>query len=75
VIFLQPVDLETLKKQFKDYDVDGNGVLDKDELCEIFKKNGKSDSEAKAAVDEFFKKHDHDGDGQVTWAEFLKTYE
>jgi len=38
VIFLQPVDLETLKKQFKDYDVDGNGVLDKDELCEIFKK-------------------------------------
>ena len=50
--------IETMKKAFKSYDKDGNGVLDKDEIFDLltnhFKEQGIKKKPTRADVEDFF---------------------
>merc|ERR550517_2284821 len=59
------------KAAFRRFDVNGDGVMDKDEMKQMMSSAaGKSVSPAE--VDALFKKGDLDGDGQIDMHEFLK---
>lgn len=66
-----------LKKQFRAYDLDGNGTLSSDELTDIimlmakFVGEKKSEAQAKTEADALFKKLDVNRDGSVELSEFI----
>ena len=66
--------IETMKKAFKSYDKDGNGVLDKDEILDLltnhFKEQGIKKKPNKADIDAFFASLDDDHSGEVDFEEF-----
>ena len=66
--------VETMKKAFKSYDKDGNGVLDRREVVDLltnhFKENGIKRKPKKADVDEFFDNLDEDHSGVIDFEEF-----
>ena len=66
--------LETMKKAFKSYDKDGNGVLDRREIVDLltnhFKENGIKRKPTKQDVDEFFDSLDEDHSGVIDFEEF-----
>ena len=63
-----------MKKAFKSYDKDGNGVLDKREVVDLltnhFKEEGIKRKPCKADVDEFFSTLDEDHSGSIDFTEF-----
>jgi Ca2+-binding EF-hand superfamily protein len=63
-----------MKKAFKSYDKDGNGVLDRREVVDLltnhFKENGVKRRPTKADVDEFFNNLDEDHSGSIDFTEF-----
>jgi len=68
-------EIQMIRKSFKAYDTDGNGVIEKPELVKAMKDVGLKDEEINEVVNEFLRTHDYDGDGKVTWEEFLKTFD
>ena len=66
--------IEVMRRAFKSYDKDGNGVLDKDEIIDLltnhFKEQGIKKKPTMADVDEFFSKLDDDHSGEVEFEEF-----
>ena len=66
--------LQTMKKAFKSYDKDGNGVLDRREVVDLltnhFKEEGIKKKPKKADVDEFFNNLDQDHSGVIDFDEF-----
>lgn len=67
----QYTELDTLmKKVFKDFDLDGSGFIDSNELAEVAKSLGKAlDS---AELDECLKDLDMNKDGKISYDEFSK---
>ena len=68
--------LQTMKKAFKSYDKDGNGVLDRREVVDLltnhYKEQGIKKRPTKADVDEFFDNLDVDHSGVIDFEEFKK---
>ncbi|CAM9901863.1 unnamed protein product, partial [Choristocarpus tenellus] len=64
---------DKLKFAFMTYDEDGNGVITKQELSHILKANHMAQSEAEVArkTDTIMNQADKDGDGVVTFDEFV----
>lgn len=62
-------DMVHLAQTFDLYDADGTGLLDAEELSELLASLGRESSEAQASA--LLKGMDHDGDGEVSRAEFL----
>ena len=66
--------IEVMRRAFKSYDKDGNGVLDKDEIIDLltnhFKEQGIKKKPTMADVDEFFNQLDDDHSGEVEFEEF-----
>lgn len=66
--------LATMKKAFKSYDKDGNGVLDRREVVDLltnhFKEQGIKRRPTKADVDQFFDNLDEDHSGVIDFEEF-----
>merc|ERR1712168_228399 len=59
------------KAAFRRFDVNGDGVMDKDEMKQMMSSAAGKPVSA-AEVDALFKKGDLDGDGQIDMHEFLK---
>ena len=63
-----------MKKAFKSYDKDGNGVLDRREVVDLltnhFKEQGIKKKPSKKDVDEFFTGLDADHSGVIDFDEF-----
>ena len=63
-----------MRRAFKSYDKDGNGVLDRDEIIDLltnhFKEQGIKKKPSMADVDEFFNQLDDDHSGEVEFDEF-----
>ena len=59
-----------LKKAFEMIDTDGNGFLDKEEIRKMLQ--GMDSDVDDAAVEEFLRNADQDGDGRVSFDEFIK---
>ena len=63
-----------MRRAFKSYDKDGNGVLDRDEIIDLltnhFKEQGIKKKPTMADVDEFFNQLDDDHSVQVEFEEF-----
>ena len=57
-----------LEKAFKQFDLDGNGTLDKSELAQAYKAAGRSVSDV--ALEKSMKLLDKDGDGLINFEEF-----
>lgn len=66
--------LATMKKAFKSYDKDGNGVLDRREVVDLltnhYKEQGIKRRPTKQDVDEFFDNLDEDHSGVIDFEEF-----
>ena len=66
--------IEVMRRAFKSYDKDGNGVLDRDEIIDLltnhFKEQGIKKKPTMADVDEFFNQLDDDHSGEVEFEEF-----
>ena len=66
--------IEVMRRAFKSYDKDGNGVLDRDEIIDLltnhFKEQGIKKKPTMADVDEFFNQLDDDHSGEVEFDEF-----
>lgn len=66
--------LATMKKAFKSYDKDGNGVLDRREVVDLltnhFKEQGIKRRPTKVDVDQFFDNLDEDHSGVIDFEEF-----
>ena len=66
--------IEVMRRAFKSYDKDGNGVLDRDEIIDLltnhFKEQGIKKKPSMADVDEFFNQLDDDHSGEVEFDEF-----
>jgi len=63
--------LHHLRASFKQYDLNGDGRIDKSELLHILKELKVSDPEKEATV--VMSKLDSDGDGSINFSEFLKS--
>lgn len=65
-----------MKKAFKSYDKDGNGVLDRREIVDLltnhFKENGIKKKPNKHDVDNFFDSLDKDHSGFIDFEEFKR---
>ncbi|KAL4218201.1 hypothetical protein ACF0H5_022937 [Mactra antiquata] len=66
---------QKLRWAFKMYDIDGNGVIDKDELSAIIKAVYRAvgtdvDYPPEVLADKLFKEMDADGNGEISWEEF-----
>jgi len=61
---------EEIKKAFKDYDVNGDGYITKDEMMNVITKMGFV-SNKEDEVSKCLKDMDLDGDGRVSYAEFM----
>ncbi len=63
-----------MRRAFKSYDKDGNGVLDRGEVFDLlsnhFKEQGIKKKPTKADVDEFFNQLDEDHSGEIEFEEF-----
>ena len=66
--------IEVMRRAFKSYDKDGNGVLDRDEIIDLltnhFKEQGIKKKPTMADVDDFFNQLDDDHSGEVEFEEF-----
>ena len=66
--------IEMMRRAFKSYDKDGNGVLDRDEIIDLltshFKEQGIKKKPTNKDVDEFFGALDEDHSGEVDFEEF-----
>ena len=66
--------IETMRRAFKSYDRDGNGVLDRDEIFDLltnhFKEQGIKKKPSRADVDDFFNQLDDDHSGEIEFEEF-----
>ena len=63
--------IDQLKKIFSDFDKNGDGVLDKEELIEGYIKLGNNREEAEVAVDEILEKIDINNNGTIDYSEFI----
>ena len=63
-----------MRRAFKSYDRDGNGVLDKNEITDLlhnhFKEQGIKKKPTQKDVDEFFGQLDDDHSGEIEFEEF-----
>ena len=63
-----------MRRAFKSYDQDGNGVLDRQEINNLlinhFKEQGIKKKPKKEDIDEFFDKLDEDHSGEIDFEEF-----
>ena len=63
-----------MRRAFKSYDKDGNGVLDRGEVFDLlsnhFKEQGIKKKPTKADVYEFFNQLDEDHSGEIEFEEF-----
>jgi glutaredoxin 2 len=59
-----------MKKVFKDFDLDGSGFIDSNELAEVAKSLGKTLDNAE--LDECLKDLDQNKDGKISYEEFAK---
>ena len=66
--------IEVMRRAFKSYDKDGNGVLDKDEIFDLltnhFREQGIKKKPTQADVQEFFDRLDDDHSGEIEFDEF-----
>ncbi len=60
-----------LQQVFQQFDKNGDGVLERDELLEGYAKMGKSKAEAKRIVDDILDKIDINKNGTIDYSEFL----
>jgi calmodulin len=60
-----------LREAFKCIDLDGNGVISKEELKQIVLKTMQSEIDEKE-IDEMMREADIDGDGFINYDEFVK---
>jgi len=65
-------DIEKLRTQFEQYDEDGSGEMDTDELTEAIKKYFPYNSFSHSQVLKFAKDVDLDNSGQVNFAEYIQ---
>ena len=63
-----------MRRAFKSYDKDGNGVLDREEIFDLltnhFKEQGIKKKPTKDDVDKFFEQLDDDHSGEIEFEEF-----
>ena len=66
--------IETMRRAFKSYDKDGNGVLDREEIIDLltnhFKEQGMKKKPTEEDVNEFFENLDDDHSGEIQFEEF-----
>ena len=66
--------IDQMKRAFKSYDKDGNGVLDRDEIIDLlsnhFKEQGIKKKPTSEDVDQFFATLDDDHSGEIEFEEF-----
>ena len=66
--------IQYMKRCFKSFDKDGNGVLDREEIFELlqvhFQEQGMKKKPSKQDIDDFFNKLDDDHSGEIEFAEF-----
>jgi len=63
--------MNKLKEVFRQFDKNGDGVLERDELLEGYMKLGKSKIEAEKIVDRIMKEIDLNNNGTIDYSEFL----
>ena len=63
--------LENVAKEFDQLDLDGNGMVDREELVEVAKRSGDSSGVDSETLNGFFGQFDANGDGKVTKEEWL----
>ena len=61
--------ITSFQEVFTFYDKDASGNIDRDELASVLQTLGEDVTDAK--LDEMVSEVDQDGDGEVSWAEFL----
>jgi|EP00505_MAST-04D_sp_SCG-Rhode-Island_P004542 Ca2+-binding EF-hand superfamily protein len=66
----QPGEIEQMQGQFSNYDADGSGEIDKEELGQLFKRMGEKIKPRE--LDELLIKVDEDGSGEVSFQEFVQ---
>ena len=68
--------IEKMRLAFDSFDKDGNGQLDRDEVCDLlkmhFKELGINKKPTQDEIDEFFEKLDEDNSGVVEFEEFKR---
>jgi len=64
-------EVEQLRKAFRELDINGDGMLEKEELTQGFIKGGKNKQEAEKLVSDMLKVLDINQDGKVNYSEFL----
>ena len=66
--------IEVMRRAFKSYDKDGNGVLDRDEIIDLltnhFKEQGLNKKPTNEDVKDFFANLDDDHSGEIEFEEF-----
>ena len=66
--------IETMRRAFRSFDKDGNGVLDRDEIYDLLtvhlRGSGVRQKPARADVDKFFDALDDDHSGEIEFEEF-----
>merc|ERR1712151_1167428 len=67
---MQSSTAEMLWKLFKEIDANGDDVLDRGELAELFKRPFVAQAMKKRSVQDLLQELDRDGSGRVSWEEF-----
>lgn len=66
--------MRKLKLEFRSIDLDGNGMVDKQEMMSFLAQKGVSEDHRKEIVDELFSKCDQDKNGDIEIDEFVAHY-
>jgi len=68
---LEHAEREALQREFKEFDMDNNGLLSRAEVKHIVEKRQQAPV-ADDDINEFFSQYDMDKDDQVSWNEFVQ---
>lgn len=67
-------DLDRLEKEFRSIDLDGDGMVTKDEMNDFLSRKGIDEEHRGQIVDELFSKCDMDQNGLIDVSEFTTQY-
>lgn len=69
-----PEEEKRLHDEFKAIDLDGNGMIEREEMAEFLAKKGVDEEHRGQIVDELFSKCDMDANGRIELKEFVSHY-
>ncbi|MBD3353679.1 MAG: hypothetical protein GF364_19500 [Candidatus Lokiarchaeota archaeon] len=64
---------DSLKKEFNEFDINGDGQISAEDIIELLKKNDLVGTEE--AINDFLKGYDLDGDHKITFEEYVTIYQ